>query len=84
MAMEFKAMALSREKYHTTDISGNYSEFAKALGAYSERVTEPGQIAHAILNGIAATKRGEPVLLEFITHTDKVYSTFQGGYNGGA
>ena len=84
MAMEFKAMALSREKYHTTDISGNYSEFAKALGAYSERVTEPSQIAHAILNGIAATKRGEPVLLEFITHTDKVYSTFQGGYNGGA
>ena len=83
MAMEFKAMALSKEKYGSTDISGNYSEFAKALGAYSERVTDPGQIAHALVNGIAATKQGKPVLLEFITTQDKVYSTFQGGYNGG-
>lgn len=76
-------MALSKEKYGSTDISGNYSEFAKALGAYSERVTEPSQVAHAIVNGIAATKAGKPVLLEFITTQDKIYSTFQGGYNGG-
>ncbi len=32
MAMEFKAMAVSREKYKSTDISGNYSDWAKALG----------------------------------------------------
>ena len=84
MAMEFKAMALSKEKFHSTDISGNYSEFAKALGGYSERVTDPSQVAHALVNGIAATKQGKPVLLEFITTQDKIYSTFQGGYNGGA
>ena len=83
MAMEFKAMALSKEKYHSTDISGNYSEFAKALGGYSERVTDPTQVAHAIINGIKATKEGKPVLLEFITTQDKIYSTYQGGYNGG-
>lgn len=83
MAMEFKAMALSKEKYHSTDISGNYADFAKALGGYSERVTEPGQVAHALANGIAATKQGKPVLLEFITTQDKIYSTYQGGYNGG-
>ena len=85
MAMEFDAMALSREKYHSTDISGNYSEFAKALGGYSERITEPTQIAHALVNGIAATKEGKPVLLEFITTQDKVYSRPQrGGYRGGS
>ncbi|MFM1885223.1 MAG: hypothetical protein RL026_380 [Pseudomonadota bacterium] len=83
MAMEFKAMAVSKEKYQSTDISGNYADFARALGGYAERVTEPGQIAHALVNGIAATKAGKPVLLEFITTQDKVYSTFQGGYNGG-
>ncbi|MEY4763286.1 MAG: hypothetical protein RLZZ200_3143 [Pseudomonadota bacterium] len=83
MAMEFKAMAVSKEKYHSTDISGNYSEFARALGGYSERVTDPSQVAHAISNGIRATKEGKAVLLEFITTTDKVYSTYQGGYNGG-
>jgi acetolactate synthase I/II/III large subunit len=83
MAMEFGPMALSRQKFKTTDISGNYSEFAKALGGYSERVTDPTQVAHAITNGIRATQEGKAVLLEFITTQDKVYSTFQGGYQGG-
>jgi acetolactate synthase-1/2/3 large subunit len=80
MAMEFKPMAVSRAKYHSTDISGNYAEWAKALGGYSERVTDPDQVVHALLQGIAATKEGRPVLLEFITTQDKVYSTFQAGY----
>ena len=85
MHMEDDAMAYSREKYHSTDISGNYAEFAKALGGYAERVTEPDQIAHALVNGIAATKDGKSVLLEFITTPDKVYSRPQrGGYRGGS
>jgi acetolactate synthase I/II/III large subunit len=84
MAMEFKAMAVSREKYHSTDISGNYSDWAKALGGYSERVTDPAQVTHALLNGIAATKEGRPVLLEFITTQDKVYSTWEQGYQSQA
>ena len=84
MAMEFKAMAVSREKYHSTDISGNYSEFAKALGGYSERITNAAEITHALLRGIAATKEGKPVLLEFMTTQDKVYSTWEAGYQGTA
>ena len=80
MAMEFKPMAVSREKYRSTDISGNYSEWAKALGGYSERVTDPAEVTHALLRGIAATKEGKPVLLEFITTQDKVYSTWESGY----
>ena len=82
MAMEFKPMAVSRQKYHSTDISGNYADWAKALGGYSERVTEPAQVMHALMNGIAATKEGKPVLLEFITTQDKVYSTFKDTYSG--
>ncbi len=82
MAMEFKAMAVSRERYHSTDISGNYADWAKALGGYSERVTEPAQVMHALQQGIAATREGRPVLLEFITTQDKVYSTFATGYQG--
>jgi acetolactate synthase I/II/III large subunit len=85
MHMEDDAMAFSRQKYRSTDISGNYSEFAKALGGYSERVTEPVQVAHALINGINATKEGKAVLLEFITTPDKVYSRPQrGGYRGGS
>jgi acetolactate synthase-1/2/3 large subunit len=82
MHMEDRPMAYSREKYRSTDISGNYAEFGKALGCYTERVTDPGQVAHALVNGIAATKEGKPVLLEFITTPDKIRSEPRrgGGY----
>jgi acetolactate synthase-1/2/3 large subunit len=84
MAMEFKIMKASKDRFQSTDISGNYSEFAQALGGYGERVTEPGEIVNALKRGIKATKEGKPALLEFITTQEKVYSTFQGGYTGGA
>jgi len=80
MAMEFKAMAVSREKYKSTDISGNYSEWARALGAYSQRIEDPKQIVHALVEGIRATQAGKPVLLEFMTTQDKVYSTWRDTY----
>jgi acetolactate synthase-1/2/3 large subunit len=80
MAMEIKAMQVSTDKYRSTDISGNYADWARALGGYGERVTEPAEITHALLRGIAATKEGRPALLEFITTKNKVYSTFQAGY----
>ena len=70
MKTEYAAMKLSHEKYRTCDISGNYADFAKAMGGYGERVTEPEQVVHAIVNGIRATKEGKPVLLEFITTQD--------------
>lgn len=80
MAMEFNLMAVSREKYHSTDISGNYADWARALGGYGERISEPSQVAAALRRGIAATHEGRPALLEFITTQDKVYSTFTQGY----
>ena len=80
MAMELKAMEVSTAKYHSTDISGNYADWARALGGYGERVTDPDQVVHALIRGIAATRNGQPALLEFITTKTKLYSTFQGGY----
>jgi len=76
MAMEIPAMRLSDAKFHTTDISGNYADFARALGGYGERVTEPSEIVPAIKRGIAATLEGKPAMLEFITTKEKAYSTF--------
>ncbi len=67
MAIELKIMALSTEKYRTTDISGDYAAMARAFGGYGERVTAPGEIIPAILRGIEQTKKGVPALLEFIT-----------------
>ena len=74
MAMELPVMGLSTEKYRSTDISGNYSEFAKALGGYSERITDPNEVVPALKRGIEQTKEGRPVLLEFITQKEIEYS----------
>ena len=75
MKTEYAAMKVSHEKYRTCDISGNYADFAKAMGGYGERVTEPEQVVHAIVNGIRATREGKPVLLEFLTTQDVRYAS---------
>jgi acetolactate synthase-1/2/3 large subunit len=67
MAIELKVMPVSTEKYRSTDISGDYAAMARAFGGYGERVEKPGDIVAAIKRGIAATQKGQPALLEFIT-----------------
>jgi len=67
MAIELHIMKVSTEKYRSTDISGDYAAMARAFGGYGERVTKPEDIIPAIKRGIEQTKKGVPVLLEFIT-----------------
>ena len=67
MASELDQMPVATEKYRSTDISGDYAAFARALGGYGERVSQPDQILPAIRRGIEQTERGVPALLEFIT-----------------
>lgn len=70
MAIELPVMPTATERFRATDISGNYAEFAMALGGYGERVTDPAEIGAAIRRGIAATEAGQPALLEFITRKE--------------
>ena len=53
-----------------------YAAFARALGGYGERVTEPGEIVPAIRRAIRQTEAGTPALLEFITAKEIEYSLF--------
>ena len=76
MAIELPIMQVATEKYRSTDISGNYADFATAVGGYGERVTEPDEIVPAIKRGIDQTRQGTPVLLEFITSKEITFSTF--------
>jgi len=76
MAIELKVMKAATEKYRSTDISGNYADFARALGGWGERVTEPGAIVPAIKRAIDRTREGTPVLLEFITEQAVDFSIF--------
>ncbi len=49
-----------------TPFGGDFGTVAEGLGAYSERVEDPAEIA-AIERGVEKTREGTPVLLEFIT-----------------
>jgi acetolactate synthase-1/2/3 large subunit len=74
MAIELPIMRVATEKYRSTDISGHYADFARALGGYGERVTAPGEIVPAIRRAIAHTEEGTPALLEFMTAQEITFS----------
>ena len=75
-ANELKVMKVATEKYRSTDISGHYADFAKALGGWGERVTEADEIVPAIKRAMAKTREGTPALLEFITEKAVDFSMF--------
>jgi acetolactate synthase-1/2/3 large subunit len=76
MAIEIPIMPISQKKYKSTDISGDYAAMAKAFGGYGERITRPEDIIPAIKRGIAATRKGQAALLEFITKKETVISRY--------
>ncbi|MEC9308059.1 MAG: thiamine pyrophosphate-requiring protein [Chloroflexota bacterium] len=69
-------MPTAVERYQTKKLSGEFSEVAKALGAYSEKVTEPSEIIPAMKRAQAANESGQAALLEFITKEDGTFSKF--------
>ena len=77
MAIEIPIMRTATAKFGSTDISGNYAEFANALGGYGERIADPSEIVPAIKRGIAKTEEGVPTLLEFITSKEQEISRFE-------
>jgi len=79
MAIELSRMPVSTERYRSTDISGDYAAFARALGGYGERITDPAEIVPAIKRGVAATEAGQPALLEFITSKETAVSRYPRG-----
>ena len=74
MAAETHSMHASHERYGTMNILGNYSEIAKSLGGWSERIEDPGQIASALKRARKVTEDGKAALLEFVTSKEINYS----------
>ncbi len=58
------------ELFGTKRLSGNYAAVAAALGAQSERVERPVEIAPALQRALAAAREGRPALVEFITREE--------------
>ena len=62
---------IATEKYDIRSTSGNYRAVASGLGAYSERIEDPGEVRAALERGIRWTREGRPALLEFITKEER-------------
>lgn len=58
------------ERYRTKFLSGNYADVARGLGAYAERVEQPGAVAPALKKALAVAHDGRPAVLEFITREE--------------
>jgi acetolactate synthase-1/2/3 large subunit len=64
------------EKYNVKTLSGQFSEVAQAMGAYSEKIVDPQEIVPAIKRGLAQVDAGRPTVLEFITCDEGEFSKF--------
>ena len=62
-----KNIPISSEKFGTKFLSGNYSDVARGLGAWSKRVESAAEVVPAIKEGLEQTRNGKAALLEFIT-----------------
>jgi thiamine pyrophosphate-dependent acetolactate synthase large subunit-like protein len=65
-----RAIPIASEKFRTKFTSGRYADVARGLGAYSERIERPADVAPAIKRGIESTRAGQMALLEFITREE--------------
>src|SRR5262249_4139239 len=67
---------MALEKYDVKRLSGRFAEVAHAMGAYSERITEPHDIVPALQRGWAAVEGGQATVLECLTVDEGAYSQF--------
>jgi acetolactate synthase-1/2/3 large subunit len=67
------------DRYDAKRVGGQFTEVAQAMGAFSEKVMDPGEIIPAIRRGLEVTRSGRPALLEFITKEEGEYSRFRFG-----
>jgi acetolactate synthase-1/2/3 large subunit len=67
------------EKYNVKTLSGQFSEVAQAMGAYSEKIADPQEIGPVLQRGLAEVDAGRPTVLEFITCDEGEFSKFSFG-----
>ena len=65
---------VATDAFAFTNLYGEYSKLAQALGAHGERVEEPGEIIPAIGRARGAMATGRPALIEFMTKEENPLS----------
>ena len=70
-------MPYATEHWESNKLSGDYAKVAEGLGAFAETVETPDQLPGAIARAIAATKEGQPALLQTMTCGEETVSRYQ-------
>lgn len=68
---------VASEKYNLNKQTGEYTQIAKAFGAYTEKVDKPGDIIPALQRAKKAVDSGQAALLEFITREEGEFSLYR-------
>jgi acetolactate synthase I/II/III large subunit len=76
MAGEQNGLQAAIQNYRAADLGGNYSEVARALGAWSIRLSNPDDFLHALKQGIEATQSGTPAVIECVAKQNFKYSRY--------
>jgi len=66
-------MPTASEQFRSNRLSGNYTKVAEGLGAHAERVERAEDVRAAMERAIAATRNGQPAVLEMITKEEPIY-----------
>jgi thiamine pyrophosphate-dependent acetolactate synthase large subunit-like protein len=76
MAGEQNGLQAAIQKYRAADLGGNYSEVARALGAWSTRIAKPDAFLPALRQAIEATQSGTPAVIECVAKQNFKYSRY--------
>ena len=63
--------ATAHELYGTKTTGGDFVKMAEALGAHSERVTQPEDVIGAVQRCAGIVESGQAALLEIVTDADE-------------
>jgi thiamine pyrophosphate-dependent acetolactate synthase large subunit-like protein len=76
MASEREGMEKATERYNALDLGGNYSEVARALGTWSQRIDRAEAFLPLAREAIEITRTGRPALIEVMAKQCERYSRY--------
>jgi len=76
MAGEQNGLVAAVQRYQAANLGGNYSEVAKALGAWSTRIAKPDAFLPALKQAMEATQSSTPAVIECVAKQNFKYSRY--------
>ena len=76
MAGEQNGMEAAVQRYRAADLGGNYSEVARALGAWSKRIAHADEFLPTLKQAIEATQSRQPAVIECVAKQNFRYSRY--------